>query len=94
MTYFLNGLLVFYIIILFDFLLFEEPTLREEIFEGINFRKFFFGYFARINLCYLKFTKNIAGINFHDHNLHRDFAGIKFCGCLKEHFFHDPILWF
>ena len=39
-------------------------TLREEIFAGINFRKFFFGHFA--------------GINFREFGLIEDFAGINF----------------
>ena len=39
--YFLDGLLVFCLIILFDFLSFEVPTLREEIFTGNDFCKIY-----------------------------------------------------
>ena len=41
------------------------PTLREEIFAGINFRK-------------LGFTEDFAGINFRELSLRKDFTGINF----------------
>ena len=38
-------------------------TLKEEIFAGIDFREFFFGHFAGINLLQIVFTEDFAGIN-------------------------------
>ena len=53
-------------------------TLREGIFAGINFCKFFFGHFAEIAFRELGFTEDFAGINFRDLSLTKDFAGINF----------------
>ena len=55
-----------------------QPTLREEVFAGINFREFFFGHFAEINFRELGFTEDSAGINFRELSLRRDFAGLIF----------------
>ena len=84
-----------------------KNTLREEIFAGINFHKFFFGHFAGINFRELGFTEDFTGINFRELSLTKDFVGIyfresalqrfrgsKFSVCLKKHFFHYLSLMF
>ena len=43
--------------------------LREEIFEGINFREFFFGYFAGIDYRELGLAEDFAGIYFRELSL-------------------------
>ena len=54
----------------------KNPTLREEIFAGINFLEFFFGHFVGINFLEFEFTEDFAGINIRELSLTRDFAGI------------------
>ena len=54
----------------------KKITLRVEIFAGIDFRDFFWGYFAGINFRKFGFTEDFAGINFRELSLTRDFAGI------------------
>ena len=53
-------------------------TLREEIFAGMDFRKFIFGHFAGINFRKFGFTEDFAGINFHESSSTKDSAGINF----------------
>ena len=89
-TYFFNGPLVFCIMILFDFLSFEVPKLRDEICVGIDFRKFFF-----CILCGNKFSlygmyQRFRGFNFRGHDIYKDFVGINFAVALRNNFFHDP----
>ena len=84
----------------------ETHILSEEIFAGIDFREFFFGHFAGIDLLRIVFTEDFAGINFCELSLTKDFAvnsrkcplqrfrGSKFNVRLKEYFFHDLSLWF
>ena len=74
--------------------------------KGGNFREFFYGHFAGINLLRIVFTEDFAGINFCELGLTKDFAGnsrkcplqrfrgSKFNVRLKEYFFHDLSLWF
>ena len=60
--------------------------LREEIFDGINFRKFFFGHFVGINFRELGLTKDFTAIDFRERNLYKDFAGINFAFSLRNIF--------
>ena len=77
-------------IILFDFLSFEVPTLREEIFAGIDFRKFFFRLLGGIKFSLFRIYQWFYSINFRGHDLYKGFAGIEFRSYLKEQFFPRP----
>ena len=57
----------------------------------VTFRKIFcfanfLGHFAWNNLRDLGFIKDFAAIKFRSRDLYKDFVGIRFSGCLKEHF--------
>ena len=88
--YFLNGPLVFCMIILFDFLSFEVPTSRSDIFAGIDFRKFFVGYFAGINFCYSEFTKDFTESVFTVTTSTKILWESNFAIAFRNNFIHDP----
>ena len=67
-------------------LIFEEFTLREEIFARINFREFVFGHFAGIYFRELGFNEDFAEINFRELSLTKDFMGINFREFVFGHF--------
>ena len=68
-TYFLNGPLVFCKMILFDFHTLEVPTLRKDIFVGIDFRKFIFRILCENRFPLFGIYEGFRGIDLNRHNL-------------------------
>ena len=70
----------------FLFLILHDAIVREEIFAGIYFRKWFLGHFVGINFHEVGFTKDYAGIDFRKLGFTKDFARNNFrkLGLIKD----------